>query len=623
VSHPAGSAPFQPGSAALICPHPPAFCAVPPHCARELLRADGLRPEPPTSRGRARPTDLPRKAKGGTEQLKRRCFHARVAESVSQAWECEAVFSTLRQRPGYRWRAGARLLHESKRRGVLEAMSTTAAPNLSQVPVRDEYLPDDEYLRNSPPLEQHHPMLEPAPSPDPTLSSSVSPPTSPGDKSNRRRKARPNRGYAVLISHLDGHRREPAAYADIETLTSETEEPEEPALRETSVSLRDAFSDRHSVGRDTDREEPRHRSGGEFGTQRMTSGPPAEEDMGPFDLKTLAAGALAAFTTPQPEPDAGPTPPVTETDVVGGKAHQAPASAMVIHTRPPELPKDERERNAAHVMPSPYSPPSLYSPREQGSTSLSINRDLKSPTSSIHSNSHSEGLPPIQLNSPRYEPSGQTLPSIRAQLGDIQQLANNHAAGNGLRGSHHVFPGSPPAPMPRLPSLHSHLGSPPMPPTEPYREPHSPVHSLATPTLSPGFFYPQANGLHRPHDYAHNSAETPGSHQSCSPSATSGLERMSIDGMTIQTGSYVCKVPGCAAPPFQTQYLLNSHANVHSSARPHYCPVPGCARGEGGKGFKRKNEMIRHGLVHESPGYVCPFCPDRDHRYPRPDNLQR
>jgi hypothetical protein len=40
-------------------------------------------------------------------------------------------------------------------------------------------------------------------------------------------------------------------------------------------------------------------------------------------------------------------------------------------------------------------------------------------------------------------------------------------------------------------------------------------------------------------------------------------------------------------------------------------------------GFKRKNEMIRHGLVHDSPGYVCPFCPDREHKYPRPDNLQR
>ena len=86
---------------------------------------------------------------------------------------------------------------------------------------------------------------------------------------------------------------------------------------------------------------------------------------------------------------------------------------------------------------------------------------------------------------------------------------------------------------------------------------------------------------------------------------------------------YECKFSGCTAAPFQTQYLLNSHANIHSSARPHYCPVAGCPRGEGGKGFKRKNEMIRHTLVHDSPGYICPFCPDREHKYPRPDQLQR
>ncbi|KAH8654311.1 C2H2 type zinc finger domain-containing protein, partial [Ilyonectria robusta] len=89
------------------------------------------------------------------------------------------------------------------------------------------------------------------------------------------------------------------------------------------------------------------------------------------------------------------------------------------------------------------------------------------------------------------------------------------------------------------------------------------------------------------------------------------------------TGAYVCNFTGCTAPAFQTQYLLNSHANVHSSARPHYCPVQGCQRTEGGKGFKRKNEMIRHGVVHDSPGYVCPFCTDTEHKYPRPDNLQR
>ncbi|BCR95678.1 uncharacterized protein AKAW2_20618A [Aspergillus luchuensis] len=91
----------------------------------------------------------------------------------------------------------------------------------------------------------------------------------------------------------------------------------------------------------------------------------------------------------------------------------------------------------------------------------------------------------------------------------------------------------------------------------------------------------------------------------------------------VSTGTYKCRHPGCTAAPFQTQYLLNSHANVHSQDRPHFCPIAGCPRGPGGKGFKRKNEMIRHGLVHNSPGYVCPFCPDQQHKYPRPDNLQR
>ncbi|MCJ1352484.1 MAG: hypothetical protein MMC33_002468 [Icmadophila ericetorum] len=88
-------------------------------------------------------------------------------------------------------------------------------------------------------------------------------------------------------------------------------------------------------------------------------------------------------------------------------------------------------------------------------------------------------------------------------------------------------------------------------------------------------------------------------------------------------GGFKCDHAGCTAPPFQTQYLLNSHANVHTNVRPHFCPVKTCPRSEGGKGFKRKNEMIRHGLVHQSPGYICPFCPEREHRYPRPDNLQR
>ncbi|KAL5612541.1 hypothetical protein BROUX41_004360 [Berkeleyomyces rouxiae] len=84
-----------------------------------------------------------------------------------------------------------------------------------------------------------------------------------------------------------------------------------------------------------------------------------------------------------------------------------------------------------------------------------------------------------------------------------------------------------------------------------------------------------------------------------------------------------CHFEGCKTQPFSTQYLLTSHMNVHSSSRPHYCPFPGCPRAEGGEGFKRKNEMVRHSHIHMSPRYVCPFCPDQDRKYPRPDNLQR
>ncbi|KAI1625770.1 hypothetical protein EDD37DRAFT_317462 [Exophiala viscosa] len=58
-------------------------------------------------------------------------------------------------------------------------------------------------------------------------------------------------------------------------------------------------------------------------------------------------------------------------------------------------------------------------------------------------------------------------------------------------------------------------------------------------------------------------------------------------------GMYRCTYEGCNAASFQTQYLLNSHMNVHSEMRTHFCPVAGCPRGPGGQGFKRKNEMIR------------------------------
>ncbi|KAH6849801.1 hypothetical protein B0I37DRAFT_352359 [Chaetomium sp. MPI-CAGE-AT-0009] len=496
-------------------------------------------------------------------------------------------------------------------------MRTDAASHPAQLP--DVYDPDDVFPRNSPLLEPLRPTLQLSPSPVPTLSPSPVSPSSGKKRPKRRRGPKPSQGDVVLMSVFDENRRGTAAYAedlnhpeDPEDLEDQGD-PEDSGFRADSMSVRDASPEEQRVDGEKDRGESSRINGKETGIGGQASSSSTEEDMGALDLKSLAAGALAAFT--EPEPDAGPTPPVTENDVVGGKAHAAPTPSMAIHTRRTEF--RQNERNPPPSIPSPHS---MYSPRETGHTPSSLKMDMRSPTASIHSNSHGEGLPPIQ-HSPRYESNAQTLPSIRSQLGDIPQLTSNHGVGNGMRSSHPGFPGSPPASMTRFPPLHSHLASPPIPPAEPHRDPLSPTHPLAPPTMSPRYYYHQPNGL-RPHDYASNSPEAAGSHQSGSPPVATGLDRMSLDG--IQTvGSYVCKVPGCNAPAFQTQYLLNSHANVHSSARPHYCPIPGCPRAEGGKGFKRKNEMIRHGLVHESPGYICPFCPDRDHRYPRPDNLQR
>ncbi|KAI0398013.1 hypothetical protein F5Y17DRAFT_464414 [Xylariaceae sp. FL0594] len=112
-------------------------------------------------------------------------------------------------------------------------------------------------------------------------------------------------------------------------------------------------------------------------------------------------------------------------------------------------------------------------------------------------------------------------------------------------------------------------------------------------------------------------------------SAASALENNSSKSTSIrnatpsQRGNFRCHFPGCTAQPFYTQYLLNSHAKVHSSVPLLYCPIEGCPRSQGGSGFHRSSELIRHGLVHDSPGYICPFCPDQEHKYPRPDNLLR
>jgi hypothetical protein len=233
-------------------------------------------------------------------------------------------------------------------------------------------------------------------------------------------------------------------------------------------------------------------------------------------------------------------------------------------------------------------------------------------------------LPPI---TPSSDANGQTLPPIRETLSDMELSSgvndniSRPTPGPSFHRPHPV--------VPRLPILP--IGSPsPVSPSDSGQRVSLPS-PRSLPASSPGNTFGNRGPKSQNVKYM-GSNEGPNTESSSTTSPSlpnhntpaASADRMSIDGITNQpVAAYLCTFKGCKAPPFSTLYLLNSHANVHSSARPHYCPVPGCARGESGKGFKRKNEMIRHGLVHDSPGYICPFCPDRDHRYPRPDNLQR
>ncbi|KAE8379818.1 hypothetical protein BDV26DRAFT_155374 [Aspergillus bertholletiae] len=63
--------------------------------------------------------------------------------------------------------------------------------------------------------------------------------------------------------------------------------------------------------------------------------------------------------------------------------------------------------------------------------------------------------------------------------------------------------------------------------------------------------------------------------------------------------------------------------NVHSHDSFYFCPIDECPRGKGGEGFKSKNQMIRHSLVHNVPGYTCPFCPVSKKKYSHAIHLRQ
>ncbi|RFU27002.1 hypothetical protein B7463_g9324, partial [Scytalidium lignicola] len=435
------------------------------------------------------------------------------------------------------------------------------------------YDPDDVVPRDSPLLKPMIPKFSPSPSPPPAVPlPQVSPDSSPGSpnrKRSNRPKNRPSQSDAVLISFMDdGKRPEIARTAGNEPLASDEESDEQ---------------------------------------DRSPKGTEVTVEKGPevCELSAIAARALMANEAHTPKAQVQVLQPMPLPTSLAPITSLAPRGISMEDVKPtlPSITATTYQFDARAL-------------RTQEPGGKPESRPLPSGE-----------LPPLQRISPQSGHTGGnvTLPSISDQLGDLNQLTEASPASDA--NSYTQSPST--RPPPRFTSVGGH-GSPPRSPNDAFRrELPSPGRGPTGPNGPFYFHHRRPSGsdsqvYSSAGEYASSNTETPSTDQSGSTPATTGIDRMSIDGITNpQVGSFQCKYPGCNAPPFQTQYLLNSHTNVHSTSRPHYCSVKGCPRGEGGKGFKRKNEMIRHGLVHDSPGYVCPFCPDKEHRYPRPDNLQR
>lgn len=467
--------------------------------------------------------------------------------------------------------------------------------NSSHAPPEDNnslYDSDDGKLRDSPLLKPMRPNLEPSPSPPPAVPlPQVSPDSSPGRKSSNRSKTRPSQGDAVLVSFMDGGKHpEIAISAGNEPLPSDDES-----------SVTSAKGAEVSVG--------------------MKNGKESASSAPSLDLTALAAGALAAHAAKHAqEKSVDSTANVVQNNVT--------ATAKTTSTG--GNPMEDVVRPRVHSISTGYigAAPGTGRAPLPASPETVVKAESSPPTGTGE-------LPPIQGLSPQSGVNGGgtgpiTLPGLRDQLGDI-----NHLGEPAPTGMDQSFAQSPqlrhPPRFATTAAVPGQSSPPPLSPNDSFRrELPSPGRAAVGP-VSSYYVSPNYRRLSQPDSLAYSAAgeysssntETPSTDQSASTPAMV-IDRMSIDGITNpQIGGFQCNYPGCTAQPFQTQYLLNSHANVHSSNRPHYCHVKGCPRSEGGKGFKRKNEMIRHGLVHDSPGYVCPFCPDREHKYPRPDNLQR
>jgi hypothetical protein len=354
------------------------------------------------------------------------------------------------------------------------------------------YDPDDVGLRGSPIFSAMTVNLEPSPSPEAYHLPPTSPEPSPGGRNPSKRSSNQAcQADAVLVALMAGGRRpDIARNAGDEALPSDEEDEESPA-RGTEVAINE---------------------------ENINS---SKEDL--HHLTSMAVTAL--------------------------KVHKDSTSqvsnAPVIFKSPPIGDTSEPVNT---TIASPSSHLHLVGPRHESRTGILIKTEALPPGE----------LPPIR-HSPHADSANRngvkqiTLPSITDltdQLGDINKLTD------GQNRNETSFSQSPPAgpPIPRFNAIPRK--------TPPAKSPIDFRRELPSPGMSgPRYFaaprppsQPEGPQLVAASDYSSGSnTETPSTDQSGS-TPTTGIDRMSIDGITNpQVGGYQCTNPGCTAPPFQTQ----------------------------------------------------------------------
>ncbi|KAF2030366.1 hypothetical protein EK21DRAFT_65653 [Setomelanomma holmii] len=477
------------------------------------------------------------------------------------------------------------------------------------------YFAEDDFGPRSPGLEQVYPTAAPSPSPPPLVNNKVyHPPVSPASsrrqKKANRRKHRPTQGDWVLIREMAPNQPEIAQQVSQQALNSdscdsgpeEDEDMEEQSKNANSASVAPTAS--HVV----------------------QSGDQSFNMQQPFKDALDASGQPTATSTHRDS--------VLEADIrISSMSSDRRPSEAQGGSLPNGIRQNANDPNPAKLSVA-FTVPSHTSQSSHRRDSTAIGPHDNAVQLQQLQIPQSDRLPALQPQSPMNDAASpntqQRLPSISNMVGELPQRASHTPASpfpplSALSASSPMSAGSD---MPRG-DIFLRSGSGQVFGADHRRPSQASENGRYPPSLQSGS---PSEGYQNSDGPSPGTQQTPIENRPRLHSLDGALASTAIilpppNGSGIQQiashGAFRCEYPGCNAAPFQTQYLLNSHTNVHSQSRPHYCPVAGCPRSEGGKGFKRKNEMIRHGLVHQSPGYVCPFCPDREHKYPRPDNLQR